>query len=223
MNTTPSSAEQPDSATSPNPHERALVIAGGGAAGNAWALGFIAGLADEGIDVTDADLIVGTSSGSTVAAQITSGAHPADLYASILAEAPRPPQAGAAQSARGRGPALSGPSYLEWSNAIIGSAAAASDMRRRMGAAALAKDASDGADAARWRNVVAARLTSNEWPDRRVLIPAVDAATGEPVVFDRHSGVDLWRHGAVHRAGVHRLGRRSGRVRQRLAHPVRCP
>ena len=31
----------------------------------------------------------------------------------------------------------------------------------------------------------------SSWPQRPVLITAVDAATGEPVVFDRHSGVDL--------------------------------
>jgi hypothetical protein len=37
--------------------ERALVLAGGGAAGNAWELGLIAGLSDAGVDVTEADLI----------------------------------------------------------------------------------------------------------------------------------------------------------------------
>ena len=52
--------------------ERALVLGGGGASGNAWAIGVIAGLFDAGLDVTQADLIIGTSAGSTVAAQITS-------------------------------------------------------------------------------------------------------------------------------------------------------
>jgi NTE family protein len=37
----------------------------------------------------------------------------------------------------------------------------------------------------------AARLASQHWPERTMLITAVDALTGEPVVFDRHSGVDL--------------------------------
>ena len=65
-------------------------------------------------------------------------------------------------------------------------------MRRRMGAAALEMDAaSDGSGPARWRATVAARLPSQRWPQRPVLITAVDAHTGEPVVFDRHSGVDL--------------------------------
>ena len=127
---------------------------------------------------------------STVAAQITCGTRPAELYAAILAEVPtpRPAQAGVAdRPAR----ALSGPGYLEWSNAVIGSAADAAEMRRLMGAAARERDASDGADSARWRETVAARLPCRDWPRQRVLIPAVDADTGEPVVLDRHSGVDL--------------------------------
>ena len=170
--------------------KRALVLAGGGAAGNAWELGLIAGLSDAGVDVTAADLIVGTSAGSTVAAQITSGIRPAELYAAILAEVPQPP-AGHAGSDRGRARHLSGPNYLEWSNGIIGSAEDASDMRRRMGAAALEMDASDGSSRTRWRDIVAARLPSRHWPQQLVLITAVDAHTGEPVVFDRHSGIDL--------------------------------
>ena len=168
----------------------ALVLAGGGAAGNAWALGLIAGLSDAGVDVTGADLIIGTSSGSTVAAQITSGTQPADLYAAILAAVPQP-QAGDTGSDRGRAPKFSGPTYMEWSNGIIGSAEDASDMRRRMGAAALDMDASDGSPQTRWRDIVAARLPSQHWPQQPVLITAVDAQTGEPVVFDRHSGIDL--------------------------------
>jgi NTE family protein len=171
---------------------RALVLAGGGAAGNAWQLGLIAGLSQAGVDVTEADLIIGTSAGSTVAAQITSGTGPAELYAAILAEVPQPqPQPVAAGSDRGRAGKFSGPSYLSWSNGIIGSAQDASDMRRRMGAAALEMDASDGSGQTRWRGIVAARLPSQHWPQQPVLITAVDARTGEPVVFDRHSGIDL--------------------------------
>jgi NTE family protein len=125
-----------------------------------------------------------------VAAQITSGTRPAELYAAILTEVPRPP-AGNAGSDSGRGANFSGPNYMEWSNGIIGSAVDASDMRRRMGAAALEMDASDGSSQTRWRDIVAARLPRQHWPQRPVLIAAVDAHTGEPVVFDRHSGIDL--------------------------------
>jgi NTE family protein len=75
---------------------------------------------------------------------------------------------------------------------VAGAAEEAADMRRRMGAAALETDAAPHSSVpTRWRAVVAARLPSQLWPQRRMLIPAVDADTGEPVVFDRHSGVDL--------------------------------
>ncbi|MBT1004479.1 patatin-like phospholipase family protein [Paenarthrobacter sp. DKR-5] len=173
-----------------NPNQRALVLAGGGAAGNAWELGLIAGLCEAGLDATNADLIIGTSAGATVAAQITSGRQPAELYAAILAETPQAPTDGDAR-ARGSAPQLSGPSYLEWSNDIISSAEDAADMRRRMGAAALELGAADGAGQRRWHDVVAARLPSRHWPQQRVLITAIDAHTGEPVVFDRHSGIEL--------------------------------
>jgi NTE family protein len=188
VNAAPSSS--PSSGPAGNSRKRALVLAGAGAAGNAWELGLIAGLAGAGVDVTEADLIIGTSAGSTVAAQITSGTRPAELYAALLAEAPRPP-AGAAGPGRGSAPDFSGPTYLEWSNGIIGAAANASDMRRRMGAAALEADASDGSSQTRWHDIVAARLPSQHWPRQPVLIAAVDARTGEPVVFDRHSGINL--------------------------------
>ena len=183
MTAPPSSTPSTASAT-----ERALVLAGAGAAGNAWELGLIAGLADAGIDLTAADVIVGTSAGSTVAAQITSGTRPAELYATVLAE-PRPPAGAGAD--RGRPSTPSSVTYLDWSNGIIGAAADAADMRRRMGAAALEREAPDGSGGARWRDIVAARLPRHGWPDQRVLIAAVDARTGEPVVFDRHSGIDL--------------------------------
>jgi NTE family protein len=173
-----------------NSNTRALVLAGGGAAGNAWQLGLIAGLASASIDLTTADLIIGTSAGSTLAAQITSGTPPADLYAAIVAQAP-PPRTDDTASDGSRAPHYSGPDYMEWSDGIISSAQDACDMRRKMGAAALEMDTSDGSGRTRWRDTVAARLPSHHWPEQPVLISAVNAQTGEPVVFDRHSGIDL--------------------------------
>jgi NTE family protein len=170
--------------------ERALVLGGGGSTGNAWLIGVVAGLFEAGLDVTEADLVIGTSAGSTAAAQITS-ATAAGLLADILGVAPQP-QTVPAGSGLGPGPSRSATNHLERTSAIIAAAADAADMRRRMGAAALQLDAaSDGSRQARWRATVAARLPSQLWPQRRMLITAVDAQTGEPVVFDRHSGVDL--------------------------------
>ncbi|MET0433543.1 MAG: patatin-like phospholipase family protein, partial [Cellulomonas sp.] len=64
------------------PGARALVLGGGGSTGNAWLLGVVAGLLDGGLDVTGADLVVGTSAGATTAAQL-GGAPAAGLYAAV--------------------------------------------------------------------------------------------------------------------------------------------
>jgi NTE family protein len=170
--------------------ERALVLGGGGSTGNAWLIGVIAGLFDAGLDVTEADLIIGTSAGSTAAAQITS-ATPTELLAAIVAAAPQQ-RTGPVKPDGGRVPIGPAADHMERTSAIIAAAEDAADMRRRLGAAALETDAaSDGSGQTRWRATVAARLPSQHWPKRTVLITAVDAHTGEPVVFDRHSGVDL--------------------------------
>ena len=170
--------------------ERALVLHGGGSAGNAWEIGVIAGLFDAGLDVTEADLIIGTSAGSTAAAQVTS-ASPTELLAAILAAAPQQ-RTDPVRSEGGRVPMGPVADHMERTSRIIAAAEDPADMRRRMGAAALELDAaSDGSGQARWRATVAARLPSQRWPERTMLITAVDALTGEPVVFDRHSGVDL--------------------------------
>ena len=170
--------------------ERALVLGGGGSAGNAWLIGVIAGLFVAGLDVTEADLVIGTSAGSTAAAQMA-GATPTELLAAILAAAPQQ-RTGPVGSDGGRVPIRPVADDMERTSRIIASAGDAADMRRRMGAAALDMDAaSDGSGQTRWRATVAARLASQRWPQRAVLVTAVDARTGEPVVFDRQSGVDL--------------------------------
>lgn len=189
LNTKPSL--NPDSTSGVGP-ERALVLGGGGSTGNAWLIGLVAGLFDAGLDVTGADLLIGTSAGSTAAAQLA-GMVPADLLAAILADpTPAPQRTVPAGSGFAGSPSRSVAGHLERTNAIIAAAADAVDMRRRMGGAALSMEAaSDGSAQARWRATVAARLPRQDWPHRKLLITAVDAATGKPVVFDRHSGVDL--------------------------------
>lgn len=170
--------------------ERALVLGGGGSTGNAWLIGVVAGLFDAGLDVTDADLTIGTSAGSTAAAQIA-GATPTELFANILDAVPQQRSAPVG-SGPGRTPARPVVNHLERINKIIADAQDVADMRRRLGEAALEMDAaSDGSWSTQWRSTVATRLPNQHWPERTVLITAVDARTGESVTFDRHGGVDL--------------------------------
>src|SRR5215217_3190725 len=114
--------------------QRALVLGGGGSTGNAWLIGVIAGLFDAGLDVTEADLIIGTSAGSTAAAQITS-ASPTQLLADILSAATQQ-RTGPVGSDGGRVPIGPVADHMERTNRIIAAAEDATDMRRRMGAAA---------------------------------------------------------------------------------------
>jgi NTE family protein len=169
---------------------RALVLGGGGSTGNAWLIGVVAGLFEAGLDVTTADVTIGTSAGSTAAAQL-GGARPTELFAAVLDSAQQL-SSGAVGSDGGRTPRRAVTDHLDRLSKIIAAAGDAADLRRRLGAAAFELGAkADDSWQARWRAIVASRLPSRRWPQRRVLITAVDAETGEPAVFDRDRGVDL--------------------------------
>ena len=62
--------------------KRALVLAGGGLAGIAWETGVLLGICEEvpeaGRALLGADVLLGTSAGSAVAAQISSGRNSRD-------------------------------------------------------------------------------------------------------------------------------------------------
>jgi NTE family protein len=158
---------------------RALVLGGGGVAGIGWETGVLIGLADGGVDVTGADLVVGTSAGSTVAAQITSGVSLEDLFDRQL----EPP---------GRSGELTAPFDLAsleqfWIEAVS-TASSALELRKAVGAMALETDTVP--EAARLE-VIAGRLPNHAWPNRPVRIVAVDARTGEERIFDEGGDVSL--------------------------------
>jgi NTE family protein len=169
-------------------HDVALVLGGGGAAGNAWQIGVIAGLAEAGLDLTEAaDLVIGTSAGATTAAQVRSGLPPAELLAAVLS----PPVQPAGQN-RERPPSLPMAAVFERMRAIGAAATSAAELQRAMGAFGLESDSVLGPAAGQQRRaLVAARLPRPEWPDRPMIVVAVDAHTGEVAAFDRDSGVDL--------------------------------
>lgn len=180
----------PTSEPSDNRGRRALVLGGGGSTGNAWLIGVIAGLFEAGLDVTAAHLTVGTSAGSTTAAQIA-GSTPAGMLAAALTAPPGRPTT-PAESVRRRPATTPVADHLARISTIITSAGDPAEMRRRMGNAALdLESASDGSWQTGWRSTVASRLPDPHWPQRTLHITAVDAHTGEGVVFDRHSRVEL--------------------------------
>lgn len=158
---------------------KALVLGGGGTTGIAWEMGLLLGLRDGGIDVTDADLIIGTSAGSVVGAQITSGLPLEDLYALQL----RPLEETKEQVVQFDMAALA-----QVLTAGIG-ATDAQEARARVGAVALA--ANTMPEAARLE-IIAARLPVQQWPtSQHLIVTAIDAHTGALVLFDRDAGVPL--------------------------------
>ncbi|MEV4122766.1 patatin-like phospholipase family protein [Micromonospora sp. NPDC049645] len=156
--------------------QRALVLGGGGVTGVAWELGLLAGLTERGVPVTEADLVVGTSAGSIVGAQVCSGLPVERFYAEQLT----PPSS---EVAARLGFAVL--ARLIWAG---GRTRDAVRSRARIGAMAVAARTPSEASQ---RAVIEARLPSPDWPQRRLLITAVDASTGEFVVFDSDSGVSL--------------------------------
>jgi len=161
-------------------NERALVIGGGGVAGIAWATGVLAGLADAGADVTDADFLFGTSAGSAVAAQITSGVELPTLFQAqvdpVLQREELKPREGALAE------------FFEFGEKVDAEVTDPVERLRRMGEMALAAET---VTEAQRRPVIEARLPSHSWPERNLSVVAVNAATGETRVFDRTSGVGL--------------------------------
>lgn len=166
----------------------ALVLGGGGATGHAWLIGVIAGLAEAAIDLPrTADLVIGTSAGATAAAQILGRLSPAELFAAVLGE-----QAPARGGHRPPPPPVPVETVFARMRAIGAAATSALELQREMGAFALESDPLLGPDAIeRRRAMVAARLPNAEWPERPLLVTAVDAMTGELATFDRATGVDL--------------------------------
>lgn len=154
----------------------ALVLGGGGVTGIAWELGVLHGLAEHGIDLTSADTLIGTSAGSVVGSQVTSGLRLPELYDRQLAPADSEIGATFGTSTMLR---IGLPMLLPGSRAT---------RRRRLGRVALR--AQPGSADARL-HVIGSRIGVTAWPDRDLRITAVNAVTGRSAVFTRDSGVDL--------------------------------
>lgn len=155
---------------------RGLVLGGGGVTGIAWEIGMLAGLAEAGVDLTSPDLVVGTSAGSVVGAQILSGTPLEQLYAEQLE-----PPSGEIAAKLGGWALARFVLYGLWPGD-------ADRARARLGRAALKTRTVPEAER---KAVIASRLHGQEWPERRLITTAVDAETGHARNFDRDSGVSV--------------------------------
>ena len=155
--------------------DRALVLSPGSHVGTAWMAGLAHGLRRDGLDLGEADLIVGTSAGAIVGALLATGQDPGRLATSARQPAHR---------------LTANPSRMGEVLAVLGDRSLEpGEARRRVGRIAL-----DGIDPQAEEALIAGRaalIGADAWPERRLVITAVDATTGEPVVWDRDSGVPL--------------------------------
>jgi NTE family protein len=156
---------------------KALVLGGGGITGIAWEIGMLAGLAERGIDLTDADLVIGTSAGSVVGVDVRSGTPLADLYA-----AQTRPRAATEVNARMSRVLMA--KYV-WAIAFTKKPQVA---RARVGALAL-RARTEPEDTR--RRVIESRLPVSDWPAGKLQVTALEAGSGEFTVFDAATGVRL--------------------------------
>jgi len=154
----------------------ALVL-GGGVAGIAWELGVLLGLREAGASVEDADSIVGTSAGSVVGALVAGDVDLVERFEAQLAP----------QSSE-RAVPFDLEAMTEQFAAAIGQARTPQERLARIGA--LAIETGTAGEEER-RAIIASRLPFSGWPDRDLRITAITADTGDLVVFERTSGVDL--------------------------------
>jgi NTE family protein len=163
---------------------RALVLGGGGPVGIAWESGLAAGMEDAGVRLADADLIVGTSAGSVVGAQLALGRAPFELVAAQegLNENTRHP----AQRSYDLGPLMQ--RFIK----LYTSSESPEKLRAEIGAFALAAETiSEEEWLASFGRMQG--MASGTWPERRYICTAIDAADGSFVTWDKASGVPLGR------------------------------
>jgi NTE family protein len=152
---------------------RALVLGGGGPVGRAWQAGLVSGLVAKGIALRTADLILGTSAGAIVGAQLA-----LDLDLAVVAPGPGAPA-----------PAPSiGMGELIRATAQASRASAPEPFRQTIGQFAL-KAATPSEDQSIQRLGI---LANRDWP-ANFRATAVSVGTGESVVWHRGSGVPLDR------------------------------
>ncbi len=168
---------------------RVLVLSGGGPVGIAWETGIAAGLAEHGVHLGEANLIIGTSAGSVVGAQLAMGRQPQAMVAAQLARQENPAVAAVRSQGRQGAPDLTG------LMAIMAKAAVADrpleERLAEVGQFALsAQTIEEEAFIAGFGN----RLAGAEgWTEKDFKCTAIDALSGQFVIWDRSSGVPLAR------------------------------
>ena len=168
---------------------RGVVLGGGGTAALAWETGIVIGLRRAGVDLSSADVIVGTSAGSIVGSYMAFGTD-------LQALATMTPAFASAEAAAF--PAVTPEVSLSVLASLFDQGLDPVEARRRVGAAARAAGGDEEPYIARIASLLPA---TDRWPQRRFLVTAVDTESGEPAAWHGGSGVPLDRAVAASCAG----------------------
>jgi NTE family protein len=159
---------------------RAVVLGGGGPVGRAWETGLAAGLLLQGMDLGGADLIIGTSAGAIVGAEIALG---------LRLDALGP----AADSPVGPAPSQISPAGLQRMMAATARAAASPQPELELqGVGQMALAAMTCSEEESLSRNTFAPVTGRQWP-RNFWATSVSAGTGRFQVWTAASGVPLER------------------------------
>lgn len=166
---------------------RALVLGGGGPVGEAWETGVIAGLTEKGIDLSSADLIIGTSAGAIVGARLASRMSVSNFINAALARADGPSPDHAEHASSGPPPDLS---FLARKLEEMGTGKSPEQsIRAEIGEWAL--KVHPVTSEAQFLASYHRRFPEKAWPSRAYKCISVDAADGSLRVWDASSGVPL--------------------------------
>lgn len=156
---------------------RAVVLGGGGVTGMAWEIGILTALLQEGIDLTDADVIIGTSTGSFVGSALASGYDMRKLYDSQFTTNTTEVNISAS------------PEIMKlWTEAFM----YGKDDKKKIGKLLgdIAKKYPPKITIEKRQSVVESRLVTTDWPTK-LKVTAIDVETGVLHVFDRNSGTTI--------------------------------
>jgi NTE family protein len=159
------------------PTTRAVVLGGGGITGIGWEVGILAGLLDEGVDLRNADTVIGTSAGSFVGTNFSSGADWDEVFAA---------QAHAAEHE----PVMqTDPALLQaWQEAFRTGQGNAEKVGAAFGEVSRRFPSSVSVEAR--RDTVRSRLRTNLWPET-MRVTITDSLTGELKLLGPADGVDI--------------------------------
>jgi NTE family protein len=149
----------------------ALILGAGGPAAAAFEIGVVAGLADGGVDVRDADVLVGTSAGARVAVQLAGSGDINELFRRKLAPCSI------------RRPSVD---MKTWGKRIAETKArggTTTEILKRMGELAMSIPGDD--------RRAHAQISESDWPAKRVMLVSVECETGERRAFERTSTATL--------------------------------